>query len=203
MLKLRDIMTADVLTLSPQATLRDAAEILATHHLGGAPVVVGQKVVGVISMTDILDFLASTPSVPSERADQVEWGGLMEEPPERELEEEPTGTYFSELWTDAGAEIDTRFDAVRTSEWDLLAEHTVDEAMSRTVRSMSPGADVDDAAYQMRELGVHRVLVMEQEKLLGIVTAMDIAKAVAEHKLTVRRYVFDRRGGEQDRESEF
>ena len=202
-MKLRDIMTADVLTLSPATTLREAAELLATHHVGGVPVVAGQNVVGVVSLTDIADFEANVPAVPSERTDQVEWGDFTEEPRDYESEAEPAGTFFTELWTDVGAELDTRFDAVRSSEWDLLGEHTVDEVMSRSIRSMSPDAEVDAAAYQMQELGIHRVLVMDHGKLLGIVTTMDIAKAVAEHKLTVRRYVFDRRGGEQDRETDF
>ena len=203
MLKLRNIMTGDVLTLSPATTLREAAELLAAHHVGGAPVVAGHKVVGVVSLTDIADFEADAPAVPSERTDQVEWGDFTEQPRDYESEAEPAGTFFTELWSDAGAELHTRFDAVRTSDSDLLGEHTVDEVMSRSVQSMSPDAEVEAAAYQMQERGIHRVLVMDKGKLLGIVTTMDIAKAVAEHKLTVRRYVFDRRGGEQDRESEF
>lgn len=202
-LKIRDVMTTDVLTLSPATTVREAAELLVAHHVGGAPVVAGQRVVGVLSLTDIADFEANVPAVPSERTDEVEWGDLTETPRDYESEAEPAGTFFTELWTDVGAEVDARFDAARMSERDVLGEHTVDEVMSRTVHSMSPDAQVDAAAYQMQELGIHRVLVMDKGKLLGIVTTMDVAKAVAEHKLTVRQYVFDRRGGVQDRESEF
>jgi CBS domain-containing protein len=33
---------------------------------------------------------------------------------------------------------------------------------------------------------------MDGESLLGIVTTMDLARAVADHQLTARRYVFER-----------
>jgi CBS domain-containing protein len=45
----------------------------------------------------------------------------------------------------------------------------------------------------MKRAGIHRMFVMEGERLVGIVTTMDIARAVAEHKLYVRRFVFERR----------
>ena len=39
MLRLRDIMTTDLLTLAPEVTIRDAMESLAAKHVTGAPVV--------------------------------------------------------------------------------------------------------------------------------------------------------------------
>ena len=195
MLKLRDIMTREVLTLGAEDSLRDAVDALAGRHLGGAPVVSGNAVVGVVSMTNLLDFQASTPPVPREREDQLEWGDFEEEPREWETEDEPPGTFFTELWSDAGAETSERFAAVRTSEWDLLAEHTVSEVMDRELHALPPDAAVEVAADAMRRLGVHRVLVMEGGVLLGIVTTMDITRAVADHRLVIRQYVFDRQGG--------
>lgn len=207
MLKIRDIMTRDVVTLSPEASLREAAELFASRHLSGAPVVAGEKVVGVLSTSDILDFEASTPAVPSERTDQAEWGASLEEAPQSEPdsepEDEPSASYFSELWSDVGADATERFTTVASPEWDRLAEHTVDEAMSRNVRSLGPNVDTIAAADLMTRMKIHRVLVLEEGKLLGIVTAMDIARAAADQRLVTRRYVFDRRGGEEGREGEF
>jgi CBS-domain-containing membrane protein len=56
MLTLRDIMTADVFTLSEQATLEEAAFRLTEHAVGGAPVRdrLG-RLVGVLSKTDLVD----------------------------------------------------------------------------------------------------------------------------------------------------
>ena len=203
MLKIREIMTRDVMTLSPEASLRDAAELFASRHLSGAPVVAGDKVLGVLSMSDILDFEASTPLVPRERTDEPEWGASLEEARDWSSEELPEAAYFTELWSDVGADTTERFATVDSPEWDRLAEHTVAEAMTRGVRWLSPNVEALAAADLMTRAKIHRVLVMEEGKLLGIVTAMDIARAAADQRLVTRRYVFDRSRGEEGREGEF
>jgi len=42
----------------------------------------------------------------------------------------------------------------------------------------------------MRNANVHRLLVLEDDRLVGIVTTMDIANAAADNRLGVRSYVF-------------
>jgi CBS domain-containing protein len=49
----RDIMTKDVQTVTPDTTLRDAAQVLKNRDIGSVPVVEGRKVVGVITDRDI------------------------------------------------------------------------------------------------------------------------------------------------------
>src|SRR5262245_58405041 len=50
-----DLMTRDVLTLSQEMSLRDAARLLVRHQIGGAPVVDAQgRCVGVLSATDFV-----------------------------------------------------------------------------------------------------------------------------------------------------
>jgi CBS domain-containing protein len=203
MLKLRDIMTQGVFTLTPETSLRDAVELLAEHHISGAPVLAGNRVVGVVSMADILDFQASTEPVPTERDDQVEWGAFDDEAPEWVEEDVPPGSYFTELWTDAGADIDERFRTTDSPEWDLLGEHIVSEVMDRSLHRLHPDAPVTAAADEMGRAGIHRVLVMENDTLLGIVTTMDITRMVAEHRLESKRYVFDRHQDEWGRETEY
>jgi len=72
----------------------------------------------------------------------------------------------------------------------VLQEHTVSEAMNRSVCSLPPDADVPRAAEYMQRNGIHRVLVMDGDRLLGIVTTSDIARAVADHQLSERRFIF-------------
>jgi CBS domain-containing protein len=71
-----------------------------------------------------------------------------------------------------------------------LEDVTVDEVMTRKVHSLPPDCLVDEAAVLMGEKQIHRVLVMQGDVLLGIVSTSDVAKAVAEHKITNRTYVF-------------
>jgi CBS domain-containing protein len=44
----------------------------------------------------------------------------------------------------------------------------------------------------MRQYGVHRVLVVTRGRLVGLVSAMDITRAVADRKLTAHTYVFEK-----------
>jgi hypothetical protein len=104
MLKLRDIMTRDVTTLSSDLTLRDAMELLLTRHVSGAPVVFGGKVVGVISATDLLSFTASQ-SGKEEGATDEDGLDVWESEPESEDGAEPSGAYFTETWSDTGDEL--------------------------------------------------------------------------------------------------
>jgi CBS domain-containing protein len=45
----------------------------------------------------------------------------------------------------------------------------------------------------MQRTGAHRVLVMERGQLVGIVSALDVARAAAQHRLQDRRYVLSSR----------
>jgi CBS domain-containing protein len=189
MLRLRDIMTSDVLTISPELSIRDAMALFSTRHVSGAPVLASGKVLGVVSATDLMEFAASLPSVPAERAepeDEDQW----EREGEDIDEDEPSMAFFADTWEDAGAEVSERMRAVSGPEWNALEEHTVAEAMTRDLFALPPETGVERAADGMRQAGVHRVLVMHGDELLGIVTTQDIANAVADHKLTAHRYVF-------------
>jgi CBS domain-containing protein len=54
-MKIRDLMTRDVVTVGPETPLRDVARILVEHRISGLPVVTAQrKLLGVVSEADIL-----------------------------------------------------------------------------------------------------------------------------------------------------
>ncbi len=58
MFKVRDIMTTMVVTVTPDATLRDAASLILRHGVSGLPVVDDQdQLVGVLSEWDLLEVL--------------------------------------------------------------------------------------------------------------------------------------------------
>jgi CBS domain-containing protein len=183
MLTVRDVMTLDVLALAPESSLRDAVELLTARHVTGAPVVSGIEAIGTLSASDILAFESTLPGVPMER-EVVD--PLLDERVDWDDGSEPPASYFTELWEDAGADVMERFDALDGPEWDVLAEHTVVEAMSHRVIALPPNARLQEAAVYMNEAGVHRVLVVEQQRLIGIVTTMDIIRAVANHQLDDR-----------------
>ena len=60
MFKVRDIMTTMVVTVTPDATLRDAASLILRHGVSGLPVVDDQdQLVGVLSEWDMLSCSSS------------------------------------------------------------------------------------------------------------------------------------------------
>jgi CBS domain-containing protein len=185
MLKVKDIMTRDVVAVGPELSLRDAVDLLAQKRISGVPVLVGQRPIGVLSAGDILDFEASQPVVPNEQPDFLEQGEFesQEEQSAEDEGTEPPATYFTEYWADAGADTVERFQDTRGPEWDLLGEHTVAEAMSRGLRTIRADATVAEAARRIRDERIHRLLVMEGDTLVGIVTTFDIVAAVADRRL--------------------
>jgi CBS domain-containing protein len=175
---LPELMSSNVITLQPEDTLRDAIGVLTGSGISGAPVVVNESVVGVISATDILEYEASTGGVPTERPDQQEWGEWGPAPEWKEGEE-PAARYFTEYWADAGAEVDERFRAIMGPEWDVLQEHTVAEAMSPRICALPPDTGVAEAAGYMLRADIHRILVMDGDRLVGLVSSADVLRFVA------------------------
>lgn len=177
----KDIMTPDPVSVSEELSLRDCVELLAREHLGGAPVVSRGRVVGVVTLSDIASFLASLSPVPRE-SEELSWEEEELPPGTVEGEDEAVGAYFQDLWADAGADLVARARAADSPEWDLLDEHTVGEAMTRRLWTIDPDRTIEEAAREMRDADVHRLLVMREGRLLGIVTTTDVTRAVAERQ---------------------
>jgi acetoin utilization protein AcuB len=53
-LTVRDVMTWGVLTVRPEAQIREAARIMQERKVGALPVVDGERVVGILTETDVL-----------------------------------------------------------------------------------------------------------------------------------------------------
>jgi predicted transcriptional regulator len=201
MLRVRDIMTSDVIALSPQTSLLSAVQLFADSQVTGAPVVEGSKVVGVLSASDLMEF--TTTSTDDERR-----GGESVEP-ERgedfgtaedvERGDEPAAALSSDFF---GAAPTAFLDPIPGSDRDgiaSLAGHEVGELMTRRIWSVRPDDQVAHAASVMQRAKIHRVLVMEDDRLVGIVTTTDIARAVADGSLTRHTYVFNRDGDFDER----
>ncbi len=182
MVTLHDIMSVDVVTVSPDATLREVAELLADRHISGVPVVAAGEVVGVVSAMDLLEFDASSRAVPMRRDDMEEWGEWLEPQSWSDGSEAPS-TYFSGLWEDAGADVSTRLAETESPEWNVLEEHSVRELMTRSLCMLPADTDVREAAQFMLRAGIHRILVIRDGCLVGVVSTMDVVKAVAQHGL--------------------
>lgn len=171
MKSVRDIMTMDVVALDPEMTLREAAATLADHHVTGAPVVVNGRVVGVLSASDILGVDATDP---------IENCGFG--PCESLPDDEEPAPFFARLWPNAAMEVGERFGTGRrggrSSARNALDDRTVADVMTRRVLEVRPEATIADAADRMASACVHRLLVVDDDGLAGIVTTTDIARSL-------------------------
>lgn len=187
MLKVQDIMSKDVVSLAPESTIREAMEVLTANHLSGAPVTSGETVVGVVSMTDIIGFIIGTPEHPADEEQETiveTWEGAEEL--DEEAEEIRLMSLSEDVWDDWSKPEEKSEEAFpeRTS---ILDKDTVEEIMNPEVFSIAPDASVKAAATVMRKRGIHRVLVMDGKKLAGIISAIDIARAVSRGGLPTKK----------------
>lgn len=191
MLKVRDIMTPSVVTFAADQSLRDAVEVLVACRIGGAPVVEGGKVIGVLSATDIIEFESVTPVEHGEEP-QDEIDEEDEQPEEWSEGETLSSSYFTDWWPTEGPDVAERIASTQGPQWDFLADHSVGEAMTRTVCTVDAHLEVSNAAQRMLAASAQRALVTEGGELVGILTTTDILRAVAERRLTVRQFVFEK-----------
>jgi len=97
-----------------------------------------------------------------------------------------------ETWQDEDGDAAAFVEAAPQLASTTFGNNTVRDVMTRAIDALPPDATWREAADLMRRHQVHRVLVMDGERLVGLVSAMDIARAVADGRVTARTYVFDR-----------
>lgn len=187
MLKVRDIMTREPITVTPGSSLRDAMELFTREHISGAPVSSGGKLVGVISASDLLAFAVAPPEGARGPDSGVEFDDLsgMDDNATIELADDTLsdGAFFTDLLNDADTDVDMRFAGMSDPNLDVLDEYTVADAMTTTVKTIGPDESATAAARLMQRTHVHRLLVMEHDHLAGIISTTDLNRAVAERRL--------------------
>lgn len=171
---LRDIMTSDVVYVTPDTPITDVVSILSSESITGVPVLSSNRVVGVISASDIVEF-AGRNETELENG-QESWDDIDDEM-ERELEAE-----MSPLDLEA-AEIVDQIEDSSKDDVEMFTEFTAGDLMTRKLCSLPSATPLDQAAREMVRKGVHRLLVMDEDRLVGIATSMDFLRAVAQGHL--------------------
>jgi len=147
-------MNKNVIFFTPEDTIFKVAKVLCENNISGAPVVENEKVVGIISVSDIVKFIKIKLKV-----------GKVHEIPSLSL-------LFLDL-------IETGKDYIQLKkEIKRMSEIKIKKIMSKKVVSISPDATIFDAANLMDKHDVNRLPVIENGKLVGIVARADIIKAL-------------------------
>ena len=150
MATVRDYMDPDPVTVGPEASLEEVARLLGENELPGVTVVdSGGHVMGVVTENDLV--------IGDEEGDlhlpaYLElFGGLI-----------PLPGYgrFNERLRKAVAA-------------------TAEQMMSPAPRTVTPDADVHDAAHVIVETGHNRVPVVDDGRLVGVISRADVVRALA------------------------
>jgi CBS domain-containing protein len=148
------LMTAAVVTVPPEMTLKEVAALLVRHRISGVPVCdAGGRVVGVVSEADII------------------WKELGLPPEHRR-------TYGLVLDLAYG---DSQRNAARTAE----------EAMTSPAVTVSAKAPVSAAAKLMVTHAVNRLPVVDDDRLVGIVTRADLVRAFTRSDSEIEQEIRD------------
>ena len=180
MLTVRDVMSAPVVTVSPDITVRQLARLLADEEISGAPVVDGNgTLLGVVSATDVVRLAAedaevhiASSSLPSDRAAFPDPSG------DKEPEPDPYGFFLPEDSPFSGERL---LDQFAESELDAAL---VSEIMTPVAFSVGPDDSLKELAEFLVRGRIHRAVVVEGDRLRGIVSSADVLRAVADGRLT-------------------
>jgi CBS domain-containing protein len=176
----QDLMTRDLVTVSPETTLRDVAGRLSAEHIGGVPVVTaGRRLVGVVSATDLVDFVAA--SSPPER-DRT---GAPDEPPTYDPDAAALD-YFTAIYPSPHPGSPLFLDEEDGAVLDVFEGHVAEEVMTRRLLTVGPEAPVAEVARLMLEENVHRLLVVRDGELAGVITTRDLIRLVAAPAMTAK-----------------
>lgn len=145
---IRDVMNSEPVAIQATEAVSDAVRLLRTNEISGMPVLEGDRLAGVVSESDLLRMLS------------VEREGGLWLPSPLEVLEVPIRDLIRWEKLQAGAE-----EAGMTR---------VSEVMTKKVFTVSPEDSIERAASMMVRHRINRLPVLEEGKLVGIVTRGDI-----------------------------
>ncbi len=153
-----DIMQTDLVTIRTDASVRELTRLLADMNIGGVPVVDANGALrGVVSATDVVRRAAESGALDFQD-DVVDVDAV---------------DYYQPV--DAGWNEWASVSSLREPE-----ALTVEDIMTTVSFGVAPSTTLPGLADFLVRGRIHRALVMEGTRLVGLVTAMDVLKAVAE-----------------------
>ena len=158
-LKVRDLMTTQLVTLQPTDTVKKAAIKFAVDNISGAPVVDNRNhLLGILSENDILNTILKYQLVlDDENHDSVMLTYSMDSP--------------------------TETDDILKKVSEEISNTEVSAIMTRTVLTTTPDTTIMEVLKAMIEMKVNRVPVVEKGVVIGIISRGDIIFALYKRKV--------------------
>jgi len=158
-LKVRDLMTTEVLTLRPNDTVKKAATKLALDNVSGAPIVDNKNhLLGFVSENDILTVIMKY---------------------QDSLDKQHAGDRLMDYSLDSSMGSDDHLKQVSEE----ISNKQMSEIMVRSVMTTTPDAPIMEVMKVMLRLGINRIPVLEKGILVGIISRGDIIFALYKKKV--------------------
>jgi CBS domain-containing protein len=144
----RDVMQTYLISVNPETPLLDVHRLFVDEEINGAPVVDETgRLLGVISSVDLLRAV-------EEEHDAASAGS----------------NYLREFLEFSGPDWQEGPDNFQAR----LGERTVSDAMTRGGITVAPETAVSDVAATLRKHRIHRVFVVDDEQLCGVISTFDL-----------------------------
>lgn len=162
----KDIMQHDVIHVAPDTSVRELARILEDGGVSGVPVLDSRhRLLGVVSASDLVRLAA-------EEEESEPNGPEPDYEPEDVENEAASWAYFLE--GDSPGRYTGMDRAVAA-----LDARSVADIMTPAPYTVTPDTPVPELARLMLRNAIHRALVVDDGRLMGIVTTLDVLKTVA------------------------
>lgn len=152
-MKVKDVMSKPVTTIAIDTPVKDAAAMLADKNISGAPVMEGDKIVGIFTEADVLRSLKTMKKDLRLVYPSISSLGIA-------FQEEVTQREILEAYEEIG-------------------NLPVKDVMSREVVTVDADIPLNEAISKMVLKGIHRLPVLDKNTLVGIVTRGDIIRGLA------------------------
>ncbi len=146
-------MIKEVITFSPDDLVYDAARMLREKKISGAPVVEDEKVIGILSETDLMKLIQSH---------DIDVNTIL-----------PSPFDVLELPVRMKLGLDKISDTMKK-----VASAKVKDIMSKDVVDISKDEDISKAARIMAKGNINRLPVVDDRRLVGIITRGDVIGAI-------------------------
>lgn len=157
--KARDVMRTDVRTVGPDVGLADLERAFLDARVSGFPVVEDGRLIGMVSRSDVVRQLSVEQSVGEVVSDYYRDFGIGSLEPSQPL-------------ASVGRHLGRRLEELR-----------VRDVMIPGLIHVAPGASLTDVARTLVSERIHRVPVVEDGRLVGILSSVDFVRLFAEGRV--------------------
>ena len=154
MKSVRDVMQTNPKVVSPELRWVELERLFLSANVSGFPVVENGRLVGIVTRSDIVRHLVVEQSL-SESVMSEEWKAKL-----------------------GGTDAQGRVDEIAVRVGRRFSDLQVRDVMIRSVHTVAPKQTLEEAAQVFLSHHIHRAPVVEDQKLVGIVTSLDLMAAL-------------------------